>query len=78
MQALVEAQETFSRRLSVPAGLVVETIVQVLPFQDSAKVSPSCLPTALHEEDEAQETPSSSAEPVSGLAVVWIDQVLPL
>jgi hypothetical protein len=68
-------------------GLGVAWIDHSVPFQYSANVFLSdgipnlmkYVPTAVHEVDEAQDTPSSSLAPFDslGLGVVWIDHSVP-
>jgi hypothetical protein len=77
VQLVADTHEATYRLLSdVPGGLGVDWIVQVLPFQYSAKVRRPELPTAMQLAAEAHETPSSPL-PVVLLGVDWMAHVLP-
>ena len=72
-----------SRLLVAPAGSWVRWIDQLVPFHRSANVRwvPARLiedPTAVHDLDDAQDTPRRllSVTP-AGFGVGWIDQLLP-
>jgi hypothetical protein len=84
LQVLVEEHDTPARALVVaPAGLGVEGIVQLVPFQLSAsgtsvlELSPES-PTAVQALTEGHDTASSGLYATSlGLGVDWIAQLVP-
>ena len=78
MQAEGDVQDTPVRKLcTAPAGLGVGWMVQVEPFQRSARTRPLAVPpTAVQAEREAHDTPFS-APPPAGLGAGWMRQVWP-
>src|SRR6516162_11253313 len=84
MQAEVAVQETPSKPLgSAPGRLGVFWIFQVLPFQDSARLTGvlklfAAGPAAMQNEGIGQETAASPlAEARGRMGVGWMDHVLP-
>src|SRR6266566_7753804 len=84
VHSVVDGQATPERRLALaPAGLGLDWIAQLLPFQRSARVRPTPAlfveyPTAVHRVVEGQATPRSRllVAPL-GLGVDWTAQLLP-
>jgi hypothetical protein len=60
-----------------PGGFGVWTIRHLDPFQRSASVPALDPPTALHDEDEVQATPSRKPPPCAGFGVGWMRHFVP-
>jgi hypothetical protein len=77
-----EVQETPKRPPPPAGGLGDGTMRHVTPFHRSASVlelgvKGSAAPTAVHAEDEVQETPKRAPFPDGGLGVAWMRQRVP-
>ena len=79
MQVEDDVHATASRRLNcAPAGLGVDWMAHLVPFHRSAKVPVFEAPTAVHAEDEVQETPNNVPPPEEGFGVDWMDHRVPV
>ena len=78
VQVECDEQSTPLRKTNcVPGGLGVGWLRHLCPFHRSASVPAFENPTAVHDLDEVQATPSRPAPPCDGLGVRWMRHLWP-